>query len=102
MADIKDNAVQRVEIVTHNGRAIQQHYEPKTDEEKTLERRVNLKLDMTVVLILAIGFIVSDFQHYHLQVYAQLTQATALWHRQDEYRICGHKQFPQGCESPEK
>lgn len=63
MDDMKDNAVQRVEIVTNNGRAIQQHYEPKTDEEKTLERRVNLKLDMTVVLILAIGFIVSDFQH---------------------------------------
>lgn len=60
MDNTKDDAPKHVEIVTHNGRAIQQHYEPETDEEKSLERRVNLKLDMTVVLVLALGFIVCD------------------------------------------
>jgi hypothetical protein len=32
-------------------------YEPKTEEERQLDRRVNLKLDISVVLILAIDFI---------------------------------------------
>ncbi|KAL4915369.1 major facilitator superfamily domain-containing protein [Aspergillus aurantiobrunneus] len=33
------------------------HYKPVTDEEKALDRRVNLKMDFTLLLILAIGFI---------------------------------------------
>lgn len=32
-------------------------YEPQTDEAKAMDRRVNLKLDFAVVLILAIDFI---------------------------------------------
>jgi hypothetical protein len=39
----------------------QQHlingYEPTTDEAKALDKRVNLKLDFVVVLVLAIDFI---------------------------------------------
>lgn len=34
------------------------HYEPVSEEEKALDRKVNLKLDFTLLLILAIGFIV--------------------------------------------
>lgn len=34
-----------------------QGYEPKTEEEKALDKRVNLKMDFVVVLILAIDFI---------------------------------------------
>lgn len=34
------------------------HYEPASEEEKALDRRVNLKIDFTLLLILAIGFIV--------------------------------------------
>ncbi|KAL4982740.1 major facilitator superfamily domain-containing protein [Aspergillus falconensis] len=33
------------------------HYEPISEEEKALDRRVNLKLDFILLLILAIGFI---------------------------------------------
>ncbi|RDW84106.1 uncharacterized protein DSM5745_04432 [Aspergillus mulundensis] len=33
------------------------HYEPLTEEEKALDRRVNFKLDFILLLILAIGFI---------------------------------------------
>ncbi|KAL4862948.1 hypothetical protein BDV12DRAFT_206863 [Aspergillus spectabilis] len=33
------------------------HYEPATEEERALDRRVNLKIDFTLLLILAIGFI---------------------------------------------
>jgi hypothetical protein len=34
------------------------HYAPMSDEEKALDRRVNLKMDFTLLVILAIGFIV--------------------------------------------
>jgi hypothetical protein len=34
------------------------HYSPMSDEEKALDRRVNLKMDFTLLVILAIGFIV--------------------------------------------
>ncbi|KAI9370217.1 major facilitator superfamily domain-containing protein [Aspergillus egyptiacus] len=33
------------------------HYKPMTEAEKALDRRVNLKLDFTLLLILSIGFI---------------------------------------------
>lgn len=58
----KDHAAKHLEVVDGHGRARQQHYEPKTDEERTLDRRVNLKLDLTVVLVLALGFIVGIFK----------------------------------------
>ena len=35
------------------------HYLPATDEEKALDKTINRKLDFTVLLILAISFIVS-------------------------------------------
>lgn len=34
------------------------HYVPRNDEEKRLDKRVNLKLDLFVVTILALEFIV--------------------------------------------
>jgi MFS transporter, ACS family, DAL5 transporter family protein len=35
------------------------HYVPITDEEKALDRKVNMKLDAVVLVILSIAFIVS-------------------------------------------
>lgn len=35
------------------------HYEPVTEEEKALDRRVNLKFDLCVIVFLSLGFIVS-------------------------------------------
>jgi hypothetical protein len=34
------------------------HYRPQTDAEKKLDKRVNLKLDLIVVMLLAVEFIV--------------------------------------------
>lgn len=52
--DLKD-----VETLAPNRQAAQPtHYEPTTDEERTLDRRVNLKLDFLVLSLLAIEFIV--------------------------------------------
>ena len=33
------------------------HYKPANDEEKALDKRINRKLDFTVLAVLAIGFI---------------------------------------------
>jgi hypothetical protein len=41
-------------------RARATHYEPKTDEERALDKRVNRKLDWIVLSLLALEFIVSD------------------------------------------
>lgn len=57
--DAKHEDILKHAEVANDGTARQRHYQPATDEEKALDRRVNLKLDTTVVLILAIGFIVS-------------------------------------------
>lgn len=58
--DSKDDVdLKHVELVDAHRRARQQHYKPITDEERALDRRVNFKLDVTVVLVLATSFIVS-------------------------------------------
>ena len=41
------------------GEAVVRHYVPATEEEKQLDKRVNMKLDAVVLSILAISFIVS-------------------------------------------
>ncbi|KAF6793454.1 allantoate transport protein [Colletotrichum sojae] len=49
---------EHVEEVQNNAYQLQQsHYRPQTDEEKSLDRRVNLKLDLIVVSLLAFEFI---------------------------------------------
>lgn len=40
-----------------NGRPV--HYQPIAEQERSLDKRVNLKLDLFVVTILALEFIVS-------------------------------------------
>ena len=51
--DLKD-----VETLDSPRRVLASHYEPTTDEEKALDKRVNLKLDFIVLSLLAIEFIV--------------------------------------------
>lgn len=48
-----------VETLATPPRALATHYEPTTEEEKALDKRVNLKLDFIVLSLLAIEFIVS-------------------------------------------
>lgn len=47
------------------------HYAPVTEEEKALDRRVNLKLDFTLILFLAVGFIVRRLLSVHTQTYTE-------------------------------
>lgn len=52
---------QHLEIVQENAAQLQPtHYRPQTDAEKKLDKRVNLKLDLIVVTLLAVEFIVSS------------------------------------------
>jgi hypothetical protein len=37
--------------------AVRTHYEPVTEEEKALDKRINLKFDFLVIAILAIDFL---------------------------------------------
>jgi hypothetical protein len=55
--DAEKTSVYAVEHVTTNNDQFTQGYEPQTEEAKLLDKRVNLKLDFVVVLVLAIDFI---------------------------------------------
>ncbi|KAI1851512.1 hypothetical protein JX266_002974 [Neoarthrinium moseri] len=57
--DAKGTAdARQVEIVQEDlARARQVHYRPQTDEERYIDRRVNFKLDLFVVVILSLEFI---------------------------------------------
>lgn len=49
--------VEKVDLSRLNLAPAPQHYEPVTEEEKALDRKINLKLDVFVTLILSVGFI---------------------------------------------
>jgi len=52
--------LEHLEIVQDNAAQLQPtHYRPQTDAEKALDKKVNRKLDLIVVTLLAIEFIVS-------------------------------------------
>jgi len=53
--------LEHLEIVQDNAAQLQPtHYRPQSDAEKALDKRVNRKLDLIVVTLLAVEFIVSS------------------------------------------
>ncbi|KAJ5875286.1 uncharacterized protein N7473_012633 [Penicillium subrubescens] len=53
-------SVAEVEIAKHEPAPVRStvaHYEPVTEEEKALDKRVNLKFDLCVIVFLSLGFI---------------------------------------------
>jgi dUTPase len=55
-------SVAEVEIAKHERAPVRStvaHYVPATEEEQALDRRVNLKFDLCIILFLSLGFIVS-------------------------------------------
>jgi hypothetical protein len=51
---------EHLEIVQDSAAQLQPtHYRPQSDAEKRLDKKVNLKLDLIVVTLLAVEFIVS-------------------------------------------
>ncbi|KPI44477.1 putative transporter [Cyphellophora attinorum] len=55
--EAKELAMKEIELSEGPSRASQTFYKAQTDEEKALDRRLNLKLDLIVVAILAVQFI---------------------------------------------
>jgi len=54
---------EHIEIVQNNAAQLQPtHYRPQSDAEKRLDKKVNLKLDLIVVTLLAVEFIVSALE----------------------------------------
>lgn len=73
------------------------HYAPVNEIEEALDKRINWKLDLTVLLVLAISFIVSAANSI-LSQSSHSTQAltcprSALWHRQNKRGLCGDQQL---------
>lgn len=74
----------------HNNTVLpqQSHYKARNDEEKSLDRRLNLKLDLVVVSLLAIEFIVRSFPFRKTKMQTHALTRAVLWHRQDK---CGFR-----------
>lgn len=56
--EAKELSLKEIELSGGRSRASQTCYTAQTDEERALDKRLNLKLDFTVVAILAVQFIV--------------------------------------------
>jgi hypothetical protein len=80
---------EHIEIVQNNAAQLQPtHYRPQSDAEKRLDKKVNLKLDLIVVTLLAVEFIVSALLSSILgRLDISLTR-TVLRYRQDQCRVC--------------
>ena len=52
-----DMEVEETKIQSVGSHAVTAHYTPVSDEEKALDKKINRKLDFSVLLVLAIGFI---------------------------------------------
>jgi hypothetical protein len=67
--EMDKGSIERVESLSGPPRPRErQRYHPANDEEKMLDRKVNLKLDFIVIPLLAIGFLVcsfTDMNYYH-------------------------------------
>jgi hypothetical protein len=74
------------------------HYTPASEAEKALDRRINWKLDFTVLLTLAISFIVKlpdSTRSARPRPDADM-KPPALRHRQDQRRVRRNQQLHQG------
>ena len=57
-ASIAEVEVAKQDGLSAQARSTVAHYVPSTEEEKALDRQVNLKFDFCIILILSLGFIV--------------------------------------------
>jgi hypothetical protein len=71
-------AIERVET---SGDHINHGYEPKTEESRALDKRVNLKLDFIVVLVLAIDFILCGIDKTNIGYVATTSKPCFLINR---------------------
>jgi len=80
--------LEHLEIVQDNAAQLQPtHYRPQTDAERALDKKVNRKLDLIVVTLLAVEFIVSTLSSLALQHPNLLLTSIVLRHRQDQRRL---------------
>jgi len=67
-----------VERIPSSNGHVNYGYEPSTDDEKALDKRVNLKLDFIVVLVLAIDFILCGIDKTNLGYTATTSKEEAF------------------------
>lgn len=77
--EAEKNGAYGIEQVTSSNEHLIQGYEPKTDEAKALDKRVNLKLDLVVVLILAIDFILCGIDKTNIGYVATTSKLYNYW-----------------------
>ncbi|KAJ5611114.1 hypothetical protein N7510_007833 [Penicillium lagena] len=61
---------------SHTSSTVPQHYKPQTEEQRALDRKINLKLDIFVVAILSAGFILCGIDKTNIGFIATSTFIT--------------------------
>jgi hypothetical protein len=77
-ADSEKQGTYAVERVPTSNNYLIDGYEPLTDEAKALDKRVNLKLDFIVVLVLAIDFILCGIDKTNIGYVATTSECSSL------------------------
>jgi hypothetical protein len=77
-SDAEKTSTYRVEQVATSNDHLSHGYEPQTDEARTLDKRVNLKLDFIVVLVLAIDFILCGIDKTNIGYVATTSERSLL------------------------
>ena len=91
---------EHLEIVQDNAAQLQPtHYRPQSDAERRLDKKVNLKLDLIVVTLLAVEFIVSAPSNSKPEYISDSLTRTVLRHRQDQRRVRCNQLVRQGRQS---
>lgn len=90
---------EHLEIVQDNAAQLQPtHYRPQSDAEKRLDKRVNLKLDLIVVTLLAVEFIVSAPSRPRPDDLSISLISIVLRYRQDQCWVCCNQLVRQRCQ----
>lgn len=80
---------EHLEIIQNNATQLQPtHYRPQNDAERRLDKKVNLKLDLIVVALLAVEFIVSALSSSRPNHSSISLTNTVLRNRQDQRWFC--------------
>lgn len=89
-----------IEVVQEDlARAWPVHYKLQTDIERHLGKKVNFKLDLLVVTILALESIVCARSYSRMMSVGYTPWRPVLRHLQNKHLICDSQHFRYGCES---
>lgn len=82
-SDAEKTGAYAIERVATSSDHLNFGYEPPTDEARVLDKRINLKLDFVVVLVLAIDFILCGIDKTNIGYVATTSKLCVIHRKRD-------------------